>query len=135
MQTQVSARTGVKKCPICHTENLMEATRCGKCGYVFPDDKGSRKIKGKKQNSPFDANNQAEKQYSSMLKDQSAEQEYPEEMEQEPQIPKAIFKEGQKEGPFKLKGQIIKCPRCDTEFRWYLPRCPVCGYKNDRVRS
>jgi ribosomal protein L37E len=134
MQAQASARTGVKKCPICHTENMMEATRCAKCGYVFPDDKGARKLKDKSPFSPVDSNQKAEAEHRANW---SGEQliEEGQEVEEESQIPKAIYKEGQKEGLFKLKGQIIRCPRCDTEYRWYLPRCPICGYKNDRVRK
>jgi ribosomal protein L40E len=131
---QATARTGIKKCPICHTENLMEATKCGKCGYVFPDSKALAKAKSK---NPFGAVNPADitpnANFGSESPDQQQEQ-YQEGQEEEPQIPKSMFKEGQKEGPFKLKGQSIKCPRCETEFKWYLSRCPVCGYKNSRAR-
>ncbi len=144
VQKKKKEQTGVIVCPRCGAGNLTAQSVCGRCGFVFPKEKATFKGRkgefgeGEKQAPPIPPSLPGAPREKPRADggEGGAEGEGGkggnEEEPAKPELPKRpehIPDRGVSEGIRKESGGSPLCPRCGTEMKEGVKRCPRCGYR------
>lgn len=139
MQKRKKEHASVIICPRCGAGNVSSQTMCGKCGFVFPKDKAVFKGRkgdfgeGERQAPPIPPSlpgaPEGKPSGEGGGDEEGAGEEEKPAVPELPKRPEHIPDRGVSEGIRKESGGSPLCPRCGTEMKEGVKRCPRCGYR------